>query len=60
MEYSNTPAITDDHAVVDRLYDLARNGDTASHEFLRLDHVMFDRLRQTYGGEVQRLHPQAA
>ena len=35
MEYSNTPAVTDDEAVVCRLYDLSRNGKTDSREFLQ-------------------------
>ncbi len=56
MEYSNTPTVTDDNAVVCRLYDLARSGETDTREFSQLDHVMLDRLQQTYGGEIQRLH----
>jgi hypothetical protein len=60
MEYSNTPAVTDDDAVVCRLYDLSRNGETGSNEFLQLDHIVLDRLQATYGGEIQRLHTLAA
>lgn len=59
MEYSNAPVITDDHAVVHRLYDLARSGETSTQEFIRLDHLMFDRLQSAYGGEIQRLRTQA-
>jgi hypothetical protein len=55
MEYSNTLHVTDDHAVVERIYDLARNGETASNEFIQLDHLVFDALQQAYGGEIQRL-----
>jgi hypothetical protein len=60
MEYSNTPTVKDDNDVVCRLYDLARKGETSSQEFSQLDHVMLDRLQQTYGGEIQRLHTLAA
>jgi hypothetical protein len=60
MDYSNIPAIPDDNVVVGRLYDLARSGETESHEFLQLDHVMFDRLQATYGSEIQRLSSLAA
>ncbi len=60
MEYSNTPAVTDDDAVVCRFYDLSRNGKTDSREFLQLDHLMLDRLQETYGGEIRRLNTLAA
>jgi hypothetical protein len=60
MNYSNTPAVTDDDAVVCRLFDLSRNGETGSTEFLQLDHLVLDRLQATYGGEIQRLHTLAA
>ena len=60
MEYSNTPAVTDDEAVVCRLYDLSCHGKTDSGEFLQLDHLMPDRLQETYGGEIQRLNTLAA
>ncbi len=60
MEYSNTPAVTDDDAVVCRLYDLCRNGKTDSREFPQLGHLMLDRLQETYGGEIHRLNTLAA
>ncbi len=43
-----------DDAVVSRLFDLARQGDTATREFQLLDFVIQKRLLQTYGGEVGR------
>jgi hypothetical protein len=45
--------VTDD-AVVARLFDLARQGDTGTREFQLLDFVIQKRLLQTYGGEVGR------
>ncbi len=43
-----------DNTVVERLYDLARQGDTATREFQLLDYVIQKRLQQTYGGEITR------
>jgi hypothetical protein len=50
---ATTASVTDD-AVVARLFDLARQGDTATREFQLLDFVIQKRLLQTYGGEVSR------
>ncbi len=60
MDYSITPAVTDDDAVVCRLYDLSRSGETDSSEFLQLDHLVLGRLQATYGGEILRLNTLAA
>ncbi len=43
-----------DDVVVARLYDLARQGDTANREYQLLDYVVQKRLQQTYGGEITR------
>lgn len=52
---TDTPAsnVSDD-VVVARLFDLARQGDTANREFQLLDYVVQKRLQQTYGGEITR------
>ena len=51
----DTPAnnVSDD-VVVARLYDLARQGDTANREYELLDYVIQKRLQQTYGGDITR------
>ena len=54
-----TPAVTDD-TVVYRLFDLARNGDTESREFIQLGDLISNRLEQTYGGEIRTLRDLAA
>jgi hypothetical protein len=60
VQFSNDPsAVSDDNAVT-RLYDLARSGETGSLEFQRLDHLVLDRLLNTYGGEIHRLRAMAA
>lgn len=46
-----TTGVSDD-LVVARLYDLARQGDTATREYQLLDHVIVKRLLQTYGCDV--------
>jgi hypothetical protein len=54
---TDTPAAVanvSDDAVVSRLFDLARQGDTATREFQLLDFVIQKRLLQTYGGEIIR------
>jgi hypothetical protein len=52
---SDAPASSvSDDVVVARLYDLARQGDTANREFELLDYVVQKRLQQTYGGEITR------
>jgi hypothetical protein len=43
-----------DDAVVARLFDLARQGDTATREYQLLDYVIQKRLQQTYGGDYTR------
>jgi hypothetical protein len=49
------PAVNvSDDVVVARLYDLARQGDTATREYQLLDYVIQKRLQQTYGGEYTR------
>lgn len=45
--------VSDDH-IVARLYDLARQGDTATREYQLLDHVILKRLLQTYGCDGSR------
>ena len=40
-----------DDSVIARVYDLSRQGDTATREFQLLDFVIQKRLQQTYGGE---------
>lgn len=49
-----TAANVTDDAVVSRLFDLARQGDTATREFQLLDFVIQKRLLQTYGSERSR------
>jgi len=52
MDNTISPAVTDDDTVVYRLFDLARNGDTESREFIQLGHLVSDRLEKTYGSEI--------
>lgn len=52
IEAPATP-VSDDH-IVARLYDLARQGDTATREYQLLDHVIQKRLLQTYGCDGSR------
>ncbi|MBP6749845.1 MAG: hypothetical protein KA144_09410 [Xanthomonadaceae bacterium] len=60
MENAISPAVTDDDTVVYRLFDLARNGDTESREFIQLGHLVSDRLEKTYGSEILSLRNLAA
>jgi hypothetical protein len=54
MQPDAPAANVSDDTVVERLYDLARQGDTATREFQLLDYVIQKRLQQTYGGEITR------
>ncbi|MBN8213191.1 MAG: hypothetical protein J0M09_09745 [Xanthomonadales bacterium] len=54
MQLDAPAANVSDDTVVERLYDLARQGDTATREFQLLDYVIQKRLQQTYGGEITR------
>ncbi|MEQ1513661.1 MAG: hypothetical protein ABL934_13420 [Lysobacteraceae bacterium] len=54
MQLDTPAANVSDDTVVERLYDLARQGDTATREFQLLDYVIQKRLQQTYGGEFTR------
>jgi hypothetical protein len=54
MQLDAPAANVSDDTVVERLYDLSRQGDTATREFQLLDHVIQKRLLQTYGGEITR------
>jgi hypothetical protein len=54
MELDTPAANVSDNTVVERLFDLSRQGDTATREFQLLDYVIQKRLQQTYGGEFTR------
>jgi hypothetical protein len=54
MQLDTPAANVSDDTVVERLYDLVRQGDTATREFQLLDYVIQKRLQQTYGGEFTR------
>ena len=54
MQLDTPAANVSDDIVVERLYDLSRQGDTATREFQLLDYVIQKRLQQTYGGEFTR------
>lgn len=54
MQLDTPAANVSDDTVVERLYDLARQGETATREFQLLDYVIQKRLQQTYGGEFTR------
>lgn len=54
MQLDTPAANVSDDTVVERLYDLARQGETATREFQLLDYVIQKRLLQTYGGELIR------
>jgi hypothetical protein len=54
MQLDTSAANVSDDTVVERLYDLARQGDTTTREFQLLDYVIQKRLQQTYGGEFTR------
>ncbi|TXI48659.1 MAG: hypothetical protein E6Q50_10245 [Lysobacter sp.] len=60
MDIAIDTAVTDDDTVVYRLFDLARNGDTDSREFIQLGHLVSDRLEKTYGSEILPLRHLAA
>lgn len=60
MDNAISPGVTDDDTVVYRLFDLARNGDTESGEFIQLGHLVSDRLEKTYGSEILSLRHLAA
>ena len=51
MDAETPAANVADDTVVARLFDLARQGDTATREYQLLDYVIQKRLLQTYGGE---------
>jgi hypothetical protein len=52
---NETPAVNvSDDAIVARLFDLSRQGDTATREYQLLDFVIQKRLQQTYGGDFAR------
>ena len=38
-----------EHEAVNRLYELAREGDTGSGEYLQLDSLVYDSLLRAYG-----------
>lgn len=54
MQFDAPDTNVGDDVVVSRLYDLARQGDTANREYQLLDYVVQKRLQQTYGGEITR------
>jgi len=54
MQNDMPAANVSDDAVIARLFDLARQGDTATREYQLLDFVIQKRLQQTYGGEFLR------
>jgi hypothetical protein len=54
MQIEPPAAIVSDDHIVARLYDLARQGDTATREYQLLDHVIQKRLLQTYGCDGSR------
>ena len=54
MQLDTPAANVRDDTVVERLSDLARQGETATREFQLLDYVIQKRLMQTYGGEIIR------
>ncbi len=54
MQLDTPAANVSDDTVVERLYDLARQGETATREFQLLDYVIQKRLQQTYGSEIIR------
>ncbi len=51
---TNAAAPVTDDVVIARVFDLSRQGETASREYELLDYVIQKRLLQTYGGEVGR------
>ncbi len=54
MQIDTPAANASDDTVVERLYVLARQGETTTREFQLLDYVIQKRLQQTYGGEFTR------
>lgn len=49
-----------EHEAVSRLYELSREGDTVSGEYLQLDSLVYDSLLRTYGAQTQRALGEAA
>lgn len=54
MQLDSPAANVSDDTVVERLFDLARQGDTTTREYQLLDYVIQKRLQQTYGSEFSR------
>ena len=54
MQLDPPAANVSDDTVVERLFDLARQGDTTTREYQLLDYVIQKRLQQTYGSEFSR------
>ena len=53
MDTAQHSNLVREDAAIDRLYDLARNGDTTSPEFLTLDERVIDGLIRTYGTQIE-------
>jgi hypothetical protein len=54
MQLDTPSTNASDDTVVERLFVLARQGETTTSEFQLLDYVVQKRLQQTYGGEFTR------
>lgn len=54
MDSAQHSDVVREDVAIDRLFDLARSGDTSSHEFLALDERVIDGLIRTYGPQIER------
>lgn len=50
MDYTQHSDVVTEDLAIDRLFDLARSGETATQEFLDLDGLIISGLIRTYGG----------
>ena len=53
-----TQGLSDDY-VVNRMFDLVRNGDTSTDEFARLDAAILKGLAQSYPADAEDTAPQS-
>lgn len=58
MDNAQHSDVVREDAAIDRLFDLARSGDTSSHEFIALDERVIDGLIRTYGTQIEHRHSQ--
>lgn len=56
MDDAQQSDVVREDVAIDRLFDLARSGDTSSREFVALDERVIDGLLRTYGAQIEHGH----